>query len=167
MMSFLQDWWSWGAGVATPTLIGLGLVGAAIYVRLHVTTYLPLMGKYASNMLVVVGVYLVGQGQGFQSASEQHKDRALVAQAEQMKASIDELRSTIIVAQGLQDRVADFSKSQQEFASTQWGQTNGLIQQLQTIPVPPDCAYTPDVRKRLLNIHIRRPAQSGRTDPSR
>jgi hypothetical protein len=126
------------------------------------------MSKGASTVLALVGATLIGYGQGRDAERDRSREQALVSQATAMKEAVDQLRGTMVVAASLQDRIAENAKQQQQFISDQQGKANDLVAQLQSIPVPADCAYTPDERRRLLNIHIRRPATGHRTpDPSR
>lgn len=165
MWDFLKEAWSWGGSVGLPIILGLVCLGAAIWARIHLSTYLPLIGNGVSVVLAVAGAWLIGYGQGSDATRDAAREKALVAQAEAMQEANQQLRAALVNATLLQDRIASFSKDQQEFAATQRGQTDEFIQRLQSIPVSADCSYSPDTRKRLLNIHIRRPAPRGSANP--
>jgi hypothetical protein len=157
MWELLHEWGKWTTGVALPFMVGLGLIGTAIWARIHLTTYLPLIGKGVSYALMVAGATFIGYGLGSSAQIDKSQQEALVAQAERMSEANRQLQATITNVVLLQDRVADYSKGQQEFAAAQRGQTDDLIQKLASVPTPVGCDYSPDVRKRLLNIQIRRP----------
>lgn len=156
-MSYL----SWITGVGVPTLIGLGLIVASIVVYINLRTYLPLIAKGLSLILLVAGCSAVGYGQGADSMRNTAQLQIAKAQADALKTALDRLDGSIRAANTLQTETATLASVLQAEAASGKGQVDELVELLKQAPASAGCAWSDAERRRMLGIPVLRAPPSG------
>ena len=152
---------NWFLGVGMPLATGGAALAAAVaaYAYIPKIAWLPDIRTPVCAALVALGVGLISYSQGYSSARGDHAVDELRRQANELRASLDQLKGTTDVVANLQSRMSEQAQQAIALAAEQRAQTDDLLQQLQSKPVPVACDWSPGELAGVRSIRIHRPAK--------